>query len=142
MVLIFVDSSFYIALLYARDRYHDRARELQHELARRSDLRFMTTEAVLVEVLTRLSKYGPHFRRVVADFVSGLRDDPRLTIEPQTHEMFESGLEMFTRRPDKSYSMTDCMSMVVCRERGITDVLTADHDFEQEGFTILLTRQR
>jgi predicted nucleic acid-binding protein len=34
--------------------------------------------------------------------------------------------------------MVDCMSMVLCRERGIREVLTADRDFEQEGFTILL----
>jgi predicted nucleic acid-binding protein len=34
--------------------------------------------------------------------------------------------------------MTDCMSMVVCRERGISGVLTYDHDFEQEGFVAML----
>ncbi len=34
--------------------------------------------------------------------------------------------------------MTDCISMVVCRERGITDVLTYDRDFEQEGFVAML----
>ncbi len=34
--------------------------------------------------------------------------------------------------------MTDCMSMVVCTERGITDVLTYDHDFVQEGFRALM----
>jgi predicted nucleic acid-binding protein len=32
--------------------------------------------------------------------------------------------------------------MVVCRDLGITDVLTSDHDFEQEGFDILLERVR
>ena len=34
--------------------------------------------------------------------------------------------------------MTDCMSMVICRNEKIDEVLTADHDFEQEGFAILL----
>jgi len=41
-------------------------------------------------------------------------------------------------RLDKSYSFVDCASMVICKERGIEEVLTADHDFEQEGFRILL----
>ncbi len=41
-------------------------------------------------------------------------------------------------RLDKEYSLTDCMGMVICREYGITDVLTHDHHFAQEGFTILL----
>jgi hypothetical protein len=30
------------------------------------------------------------------------------------------------------------MSMAICHDRGISEVLTADHDFEQEGFRILL----
>ena len=103
-------------------------------------MRFVTTEAVLVEVLTRLSKYGPHFRAAAAEYVFRLRDDARLTIVPQSHALFDDGLALFRQRLDKNYSMTDCMSMVICLQRGITEVLTADHDFEQERFTILLTR--
>lgn len=34
--------------------------------------------------------------------------------------------------------MTDCMSMAICRAEDIIEVLTADRDFQQEGFTILL----
>lgn len=105
-------------------------------------MRFVTTEAVLVEVLTRLSKGGAHLRASAADFVRRLWDDPRLSILPQESALFFGGLDLYRRRLDKNYSMTDCMSMVVCRERGISDVLTADHDFEQEGFTVLLKRRR
>jgi predicted nucleic acid-binding protein len=36
------------------------------------------------------------------------------------------------------YSLADCLTMVICRERGITDILSTDRDFEAEGFTILL----
>lgn len=36
------------------------------------------------------------------------------------------------------YSHTDCLSMLIKRERGITDVLTHDAHFTQEGFHILL----
>jgi predicted nucleic acid-binding protein len=107
-------------------------------MAARRSVRLITTEAVLVEVLTRLSKLGPHFRSGTSDFVLRLRDDPRLTILPQTHALFDAGLTLFRARLDKNYSMPDCMSMVVCSDRGITQVLTADHDFEQEGLTILL----
>ena len=42
------------------------------------------------------------------------------------------------RRLDKGYSLTDCMSMVLCHEQGISDVLKHDRHFEQEGFAILL----
>jgi predicted nucleic acid-binding protein len=44
----------------------------------------------------------------------------------------------FSVRPDKEWSLTDCISFVVMNERGITDALTSDHHFEQAGFQILL----
>ena len=44
------------------------------------------------------------------------------------------------RRTDKDYSLIDCISMNACRQEGITEVLTNDHHFSQEGFTVLITR--
>jgi hypothetical protein len=37
-------------------------------------------------------------------------------------------------RPDKEWSLTDCISFVAMNERNITDALTSDHHFEQAGF--------
>jgi predicted nucleic acid-binding protein len=51
---------------------------------------------------------------------------------------FLDGLTLYESRPDKSYSLTDCIAMNVMRKRGITDVLTHDAHFTQEGFHILL----
>lgn len=99
---------------------------------------FVTTDAVLVEVLTHQSGFGPEAREIAADLVDRLGADPVIDIVAQTPALFAAGLGLYRRRLDKSYSMVDCMSMVVCRERDIQDVLTADRDFEQEGFTILL----
>ena len=47
-------------------------------------------------------------------------------------------MELYESRLDKGYSLTDCVSMQVMRERGISEVLTNDQHFAQEGFTILL----
>ena len=52
--------------------------------------------------------------------------------------MFERGLDLFVNRPDKEWSLTDCISFVVMREHGLTEALTADHHFEQAGFVRLL----
>jgi len=41
-------------------------------------------------------------------------------------------------RLDKTYSLCDAVSFVLMRERGITEALTTDHHFEQEGFQRLL----
>jgi predicted nucleic acid-binding protein len=51
---------------------------------------------------------------------------------------FLSGFDLYEARPDKSYSLTDCISMSIMREHSIADVLTHDAHFTQEGIHILL----
>jgi predicted nucleic acid-binding protein len=50
---------------------------------------------------------------------------------------FLSGLQLYGTRLDKGYSLTDCISMQTLWSIGITDVLTNDVHFEQEGFRAL-----
>ena len=70
------------------------------------------------------------------------RISARLRLHSLTHyeriQPFDAGLELYRRRPDKGYSLTDTMSMVICREHDIEQVLTHDRHFAQEGFEILL----
>ena len=103
-----------------------------------SPTEFVTTDAILVEVLAFFSGAGPTARKQAVTFVTTLRADVRAVILPQTRELFDAGLDLYLNRLDKGYSLTDCMSMVVCREYEIDAVLTHDHHFEQEGPTALL----
>ena len=86
----------------------------------------------------RSLQLGRHTRESGFNLVDKVLADPRVTVIPQDRELFLSGLALYRRRLDKGYSLTDCMSMVVCGDLGITDVLSHDHHFEQEGFAILL----
>ena len=52
--------------------------------------------------------------------------------------LFHAGLELYLARPDKDWSLTDCISFVVMEREGITDALTGDKHFEQAGFVALL----
>lgn len=65
-----------------------------------------------------------------------LSDDDVLVI-PQSHQSFLAGFDLYAARPDKGYSLTDCISMQTMRREGLTDVLTNDRHFEQEGFRAL-----
>jgi predicted nucleic acid-binding protein len=65
------------------------------------------------------------------------RRDPQVDILPQTRANFDAALALYESRPDKGYSLTDCRSMVALRALTISEVLTSDHHFTQEGFTIL-----
>jgi predicted nucleic acid-binding protein len=60
-----------------------------------------------------------------------------VSILRHTDQWFQAGLELYAARPDKGYSLTDCISMQIMRREGITDVLTDDRHFEQEGFRAL-----
>jgi predicted nucleic acid-binding protein len=50
----------------------------------------------------------------------------------------DRALELYQQHADKEWTLTDCASFVVMRERGITAALTGDRHFEQAGFTALL----
>ena len=66
-----------------------------------------------------------------------MRSDPDVDVLPQTRADFDAALALYEARPDKEYSMTDCRSMVAMTDHRLTEVLTHDHHFTQEGFTIL-----
>jgi len=54
--------------------------------------------------------------------------------------LYQRGINLYAQRPDKEWSLTDCISFVVMSDRGITEALTGDHHFEQAGFRALLKR--
>jgi uncharacterized protein len=132
MTPVFIDTSYYVALLNPGDRHHAEAVRLSAAIERP----LLITEFVLLELGNALSR--AHLRGLFADVVAQLRDDPYATIVPASAELFQRGCQLYQRRPDKEWSLTDCTSFVVMREYSATDALTADHHFEQAGFNVLL----
>lgn len=135
---VFIDSHFFIARLYPRDQWHTAARAAEASLGQ--PVRFVTTHEVLTEFLAGVADIGPFIRQQAGNMVLQIKNDPTVTVLPPSLELFEKGLARYLRRLDKEYSLTDCISMVVMEEEGITEVLTNDHHFEQEGFQILIQR--
>ena len=100
----------------------------------------VTTEFVLLEVADAFAE--PPLRAVSVEFYRGLQQGATpLTLEvvPVSEDLLARGWMLYGQRPDKGWGVTDCISMVVIQERGITDAFTSDHHFMQAGFTILLS---
>jgi predicted nucleic acid-binding protein len=62
-----------------------------------------------------------------------MRASRTVRIVPQSMASFQAGLMLYRSRPDKGYSLVDCISMRTMREEGLTN----DRHFEQEGFRAL-----
>ncbi len=103
-------------------------------------VRIVTTEEILIEFLAALSGGGAYLREAGVALVRTILAEENVEVMPQTHFSFLRGLELYSKRPDKEYSLVDCISMVMMRDEGITDILTNDHPFTQEGFNVLIRK--
>lgn len=133
MTAIFADTFYWVALTDPDDTLYERAVHIETLLTGRS---IITTDEVLSEFLTFFGG-SVRLRRRAVETIRELESDPNILILPQSRESFQSGFELYAVRPDKGYSLTDCISMQTMRRQGLTDILTNDKHFEQEGFRAL-----
>lgn len=129
---VFGDTYFYLALMDPRDEDHLRADEMSNQF--RGEI--ITTHWVLTEVGDALCR--PRDRPRFLSLLSVLEADRGVTILPADAKLFERAVDLYRRRPDKEWPLTDCTSFVVMQEEAIQEALTADVHFEQAGFVALL----
>jgi uncharacterized protein len=129
---IFADSFYLLALFNGSDAAHERARKISAKLQGL----LVTTDWVLAETADALC--DPLNRMRCVAFINDLRRSTRVEIEPASRASFDVGWKLYQERPDKDWSLTDCISFAVMQERGIEEALTGDHHFEQAGFRALL----
>jgi len=132
--MVFADTSFYIAFTSPGDAWHGVAKTFAAGF--RGTM--VTTEFVLIELANALAV--PRCRDVFVRYHAMLRRDPNTIVVPVSSEWVERGLALYADRPDKGWSLTDCISLAVMRDRGLTEALTSDHHFEQAGHRVLLAR--
>ncbi len=132
---VFADTFYWIALTYSDDASHAAAVAFDTSPGRPP---IITTEEILTELLTFFGGQGMFLRAKALAVTKRILRARNVRVLAQTHETFSGGLDLYAMRLDKGYSMTDCISMDTMRREGLTDVLTNDRHFEQEGFKALL----
>ena len=135
MKIIFVDTHYLIAVINRLDQWHQSAILIIGTLGKAE---LVATESVFVETLNYFAEFRLEAKQHAAETIESFSANANVKVIEQTSELFREGIKFYKSRLDKGYSLTDCISMNVCRELEISEVLTRDHHFEQEGFKILL----
>jgi predicted nucleic acid-binding protein len=138
---VFADTLFLAGMLISSDPWREACEKAAMALP--ENVLLVTTESVLSEFLAAASKHGPRVREAAVAVARSFLSDSDAFLVGGRHggasgDLFDKGLELYAKRLDKRYSLTDCISFVAMREEGIRDALTNDHHFEQEGFNILV----
>jgi predicted nucleic acid-binding protein len=136
MRVVFADTSYWIGIINPRDHLRQQARAVRLQLG--TEYRIVTSEMVFTETLNSLSVSGSHIRHAAAAVVGGMMANANVEIVAQTPDLFRSAFDLYRERPDKDWSLTDCASFLIMDERRITEALTHDRHFEQNGYRALL----
>ena len=135
MKVVFADTSFWVAKINPADQLHHRVWDLEVTLGAGE---IVTSEPVLIETLNYFSGFRTRVKKAASEVVHEIISGGEIEVVTCLRRTFEAGHLLYDTRLDKGYSLTDCISMNLMRERDIIEILTHDHHFIQEGFTILL----
>jgi uncharacterized protein len=129
---VFADTFFFLASINPADAAHRRALTFSNNY----NGPLITTAWVVTEIADALAHREN--RRVFQNLYSAISTDPRIDIIAPDPDLYDRGLALFFERSDKNWSLTDCISFVVMKDRGISEAATGDHHFVQAGFQLAL----
>jgi len=136
-VIAFADTSGLAAYVDDTQADHEAAGELvRNVFATRG--RLITTNYVLAELtalLTRPLRIPRPRQILLLDVLRSVKWIEIVHVDPALDNL---AWNLWKARPDKTWSLVDCPSFVLMKQRDLTDAITSDHHFEQAGFHRLL----
>jgi predicted nucleic acid-binding protein len=130
---VFVDSSFWVALMRPRDQTNARARGRIEEIAR-AGRHPLTSNFVVVETYQVL--LARENRRFALRFLDRIEASAIVEVAATPHDQSRAR-EMLRRYDDKDFSLTDAISFAMMERLGIREAIAFDVRFEQYGFALL-----
>ena len=127
-----MDTSVWLCLNDRSDHRHAEAARFYH-IARMH----LTTSYILAEYVALTHSRGLP-RQKALEFSEVVLTDPDVQVAWVDADLHRQAVELLLNRKDKTYSLCDAVSFVLMRERQISEALTTDRHFEQEGFVRLL----
>jgi predicted nucleic acid-binding protein len=130
--MIFVDTSFFVALRVSPDPHHGEAISLLQTTGLEQ---LITSNHVRAETWTFLRRKVGHGAAV--GFLDALSASRHVRVEAVTPQLEERALSWLRRRDEREYSFVDATSFALMRSMRIRHALTFDGDFAAAGFTEL-----
>ena len=130
--MIFVDTSFWVAVRNRRDVNHEQATQLLRDNAGAA---LFTSSQVRGETWTFLRRRAGHGAAV--DFLDAIERSPRLQVIWIDQDFETEALRWLRRHDEREYSFVDATSFALMRARKIRSVLAFDGDFAAAGFVEL-----
>ncbi len=130
--MIFVDTSFWVALRNRRDPHHDEAAGL---LERHGSVPLVTSNHVRGETWTYLRRRAGHPAAV--DFVDALASSPRVRVDFISEQLEREAVRWLRRHDEREYSFVDATSFALMRSLRLREALAFDGDFAAAGFVEL-----
>jgi len=133
--LVLLDTSFILALENRDDPLHERAKQIDRDLMR-EDCVLLLHWGILLEIGDGYARVDR--REKGGQLLEKLQREEGFRIIPLTDFLLGQAMALYRERHDKSWGLTDCISLVLMQREGVSEALTADIHFRQAGFTALL----
>ena len=127
-----LDTSGLLCLHHKPEPFHDQARRLYKQARIRLTHSYVLAEFIALATIRRLP------RMPALMYINDLLENPDIETIWVDEALHREAMTLLLARQDKTYSLCDAVSFVVMRQRNITEGLTTDRHFEQEGFRRLL----
>ena len=136
MKTVFVDTGAWIALAVRQDQLHFSAAAHARRLAlARTPL--LATNYVMLETYTYIRYHYDHQKALAFDtIIQNLIQMGRLMIAWVTEDVHGRALDIFRKYDDQVFSVADCASFVIARDRKIREVFGFDRHFLTMGFIL------
>ena len=122
---VFVDASYYIALLNSRDTNHNKALAFAEQY---SENKYLTSYAILGEVLTVGSQR--YSRQITIRFAEKIMNSSTVVVLEE-QDVVDSAFRIFEKIKNKNVSWVDCYSFAIMKKYRIRKALSFDLDFQK-----------
>lgn len=133
MTVVYVDTSAFLAVLDADDRYHEHAAVVWKDLLR-SESSLVCSSYVIIET------YALVQHRLGMDALRVFHGDvyPVLHVYWVDSSLHEAGMDAVLTAGLKRLGLVDCVSFALMRRVGIKKTFAFDEHFREQGFEVLV----